>query len=226
MIKEMALKLVAAIGVIGYPGIVLFMAIESSFIPFPSEIIVPPAGYHAAQGKMHLGLVILAGLAGSMIGAYINYAIAVYAGRPFIIKYGRYFLITEEKLKKCEDFFSRHGEITTFVGRLIPAIRQLISFPAGLARMNLLRFSFYTALGAGTWTVILALFGYWVGRNQTDLEQAWKHYSTWISLGLVVLCVVVVGGYVLNYRRRQRLAEIVNTDAHDDAGVQEDEVAS
>jgi len=207
VIREAAAWLVTTIGLIGYPGIVFFMAIESSFIPFPSEIIVPPAGYHAAQGEMNLGFVILAGLAGSMIGAYVNYAIAVYAGRPFIIKYGRYFLISEAKLAQCERFFEKHGEITTFVGRLIPAIRQLISFPAGLARMNLVKFSLYTALGAGIWTVILAVFGYWVGRNQADLEAALNQYGTTITLALVAGALLTVAIYVLVQRTKRQAAE-------------------
>ncbi len=200
--KSLCQWLAAVILALGYPGIVVLMAIESSFIPFPSEIVVPPAGFHAARGDMNLGLVILAGLLGSLIGAFVNYYLAVYAGRPFIIKYGRYFLITEDKLAKCERFFANHGEITTFVGRLLPGIRQLISFPAGLARMNLAKFTLYTALGAGIWTVILAYFGYAVGKsltveNEAALDQAWQQHGPIITAVLAGCMALVVTGYCL-----------------------------
>lgn len=194
--------LAGAVLAIGYPGIVLLMAIESSFVPFPSEVVVPPAGYLAAQGKMNLLLVILAGIAGSLIGAYVNYAIAVCAGRPFILRYGKYFLITEEKFARVERFFHEHGEVTTFVGRLIPAVRQLVSFPAGLARMNLATFTLYTALGAGIWTVVLALLGWWVGRNEAALEEALEQYKTPITVGLLLFVALVVGVYVWRHRRK------------------------
>ncbi len=211
--KEITHWLAETVLAIGYPGIVLLMAIESSFIPFPSEIVVPPAGYLAAKGEMNLGLVILAGLAGSMIGAYVNYYIAVYAGRPFIVKYGKYFLITEEKLDKCEKYFQTHGEITTFVARLLPGIRQLISFPAGLARMNLAKFTFYTALGAGIWTVILAVFGYVIGRQSANVEEAWTQYGGKISLCLIVAMTLVVVGYIAWYRRKSRAQDTSATEA-------------
>lgn len=203
MIKKFGLWLVATIHLVGYPGIVILMAVESSFIPFPSEIVVPPAGYQAAMGKMNLWLVIGCGLLGSMIGAYVNYYLAVYAGRPFLVKYGRYFLISESKLDQCDRFFAAHGEITTFVGRLIPGIRQLISFPAGLARMNLLRFSFYTALGAGIWTVILAYLGYWAGLHSEDVDKVYEQYGGKISAALLAAVCAIVAVYVLRHRAKR-----------------------
>ncbi|MBN1257747.1 MAG: DedA family protein [Planctomycetes bacterium] len=193
---------------IGYPGIIILMAIESSFIPFPSEIIIPPAGYLASAAggeKMSLALIILCGIFGSLIGAFVNYYIAVYAGRPFVIKYGRYFLITEDKLEKCEEFFKNHGEITTFVGRLIPMIRQLISFPAGLARMNLAKFTLYTTLGAGIWVIILAFIGYWVGNNMELVEKYLQNATVWMLGGVIVLVLCYIKFH--SFRKKRRAAK-------------------
>jgi len=185
---------------IGYPGIALLMAIESSFVPFPSELVMPPAGYHIAQGDMSWALVIGAGVAGSLIGAYVNYALAAWLGRPFFLKYGRYFLVSEEHIDRCDRFFARHGEITMFVGRLIPVVRQLISLPAGISRMNLLRFSLYTALGAGIWVTVLTYIGYVVGKNQ-ELLHRYLSDATVGALGVVAAIVFV---YVHVHRRRSR----------------------
>ena len=147
--------LVNTVGKLGYAGVVLLMALESSFVPFPSEVVVPPAGYLASKGEMNLFLVILAGTVGSILGALLNYWIAARFGRDFLLKYSKYFFIDKEKFDKFEVFFNTHGEITTFVGRLIPVIRQYISFPAGLVRMDLKKFIFYTGLGAAIWCTIL-----------------------------------------------------------------------
>ena len=133
--------LVETIGTLGYPGIFLLMAMESSIVPVPSELVMPPAGYLAQQGEMHIGLAILVGTLGSLIGAYANYYAAHYLGRPLLYRYGRYVLISPEKLGRMEEFFRRHGEISTFIGRLLPVVRRLISLPAGLAGMNHLKFS-------------------------------------------------------------------------------------
>ncbi len=184
--------IVETIGRLGYTGIACLMALESSFFPFPSEVVMIPAGYLAQQGKMNLLVAIFLGIFGSLVGAYLNYAIAWYLGRPFIIRFGKYVGISEKKFSKVEAFFDNHGEITTFVGRLIPGIRQIISFPAGLGRMNLVRFSIYTGLGAGIWVAILALLGYWVGEN----EELWTRYSKQITYALVAGCVFLVAGYV------------------------------
>jgi len=188
---------------LGYPGIILLMALESSFFPFPSEVVIPPAAYLASKGQQFtLWGVILAGVAGSLIGALFNYYLAVYLGRPVLEKlarrYGRYFFFTPETLTKVERFFEKHGHISTFVGRLLPGIRQYISLPAGLGRMNIWLFSFYTALGAGLWVTILAVLGYLLGANEA-LLKAWLHKT---SVILVVFCVVLVGGYLLWHRRR------------------------
>src|SRR6266702_2799080 len=143
--------LVTTIGALGYPGIFLLMAMESSIIPIPSELVMPPAGYLVNQGLMSMPLAILCGTLGSLIGAYLNYFAAHYLGRPLLLKYGKYVWITEEKFAKVETFFHRHGEISTFIGRLLPVVRHLISLPAGLAGMNHIKFALYTLLAVYVW---------------------------------------------------------------------------
>ncbi|MEG1642427.1 MAG: DedA family protein [Synergistaceae bacterium] len=184
--------LVVIVGQMGYPGIVGLMFLESSFFPFPSEVVVPPAGYLAWKGEMNLILVILSGIAGSVLGGLFNYWIAVKWGRPFFEKFGKYFFVTPESLDKAEVFFAKHGHISTFTGRLLPVIRQYVSLPAGLARMPLKPFCFYTALGSGLWVVILALVGYFLGSNQDLIHQEIKK----ISFALICLCVLLVSFYV------------------------------
>ena len=136
---------------LGYTGIVAFMLLESSFFPFPSEIIMIPAGVLAAQGGMDPWLAITCGILGSWLGALLNYYLAVWLGKPVLNRLGKYVLMPPHRLAKVEKFFYTHGEISTFTGRLIPGVRQYISFPAGLARMNMFRFLFFTGLGAGIW---------------------------------------------------------------------------
>lgn len=152
---------------LGYLGIFIGMTVESSFFPFPSEVVLIPAGALAAKGQMNFFLIFLAGLAGSLLGAIINYSIAFFLGRKavdfFVDKYGKFLFITKKDLRKTDRYFKKHGEVTTFVGRLIFLIRQLISLPAGFARMNFWKFIAYTALGAGIWTAILILVGYFFG---------------------------------------------------------------
>lgn len=166
MIKELAQELVDLIFDWGYLGIFLLMVVESSFIPFPSEIVLIPAGYLAQKGEMSLFYIMLSGTAGSLVGAFVNYYLAFTLGRKLLTKYGRYFFIQESTLIKMENYFRAHGHISTFTGRLIPGIRQLISIPAGLAKMNLMTFSLYTTLGAGIWGAILVLLGYFIGSNE------------------------------------------------------------
>jgi len=163
MIHELAQLLVDLIFDWGYLGIFIMMAIESSFIPFPSEIVLIPAGYLASQGEMSLGMIMLSALGGSMVGALINYFLAFTLGRTILEKYGKYFFIKQATLVKMDTYFLKHGAISTFTGRLIPGIRQLISIPAGLCKMNIVKFSAYTALGAGIWALILTLLGYFIG---------------------------------------------------------------
>ncbi|MDR1519412.1 MAG: DedA family protein, partial [Planctomycetota bacterium] len=140
---------------LGYPGVLFLMAVESSLIPFPSELVMPPAGFLVYQGRMAWFPVILAGTAGSLLGALANYWLARRLGRPFLIRYGKYFFLSPRGLEKAERFFAAHGEITTLVGRLIPVVRQLISLPAGAARMRLYKFCLFTLLGSGLWVAVL-----------------------------------------------------------------------
>lgn len=190
--------LLDTIGAMGYPGIFLLMAMESSLIPVPSELVMPPAGYLAYQGKMNIVTAILCGTVGSLVGAYANYFAAHYLGRPLIIKYGKYVLIPPEKFARVERFFLSHGEISTFIGRLLPVVRHLISIPAGLSGMNHLRFSLYTLLGAGIWCSILAGIGYFIGENQQLIMQYAHQALVWVLL----FCALLVGAYVW-LRRRQ-----------------------
>src|SRR5512147_2332750 len=164
--NELVTWLVLTIGALGYPGIFLLMAMESSVIPIPSELVMPPAGYLAQQGQMNALIAILCGTFGSLVGAYVNYFAARHLGRPLVLKYGKYVWISEEKFSRVESFFLKHGEISTFIGRLLPVVRHLISLPAGLSGMNHLRFSLYTLLGAGIWVSVLTWIGYFIGENQ------------------------------------------------------------
>jgi len=190
--------LVDTIGAMGYPGIFLLMAMESSVIPIPSEVVMPPAGYLAQQGAMNIWAAIFWGTAGSLVGAYANYFAAHYLGRPLILKYGRYVGITEEKFAKVETFFHRHGEISTFIGRLLPVVRHLISLPAGLAGMNHLKFSLYTLLGAGIWVSILTWIGYFIGQNQ-ELIMKYSHQAL---LGVVIFSVILIAVYVRRHKKK------------------------
>jgi len=188
MIKELAQDLVDLIFDWGYLGIFLLMTIESSFIPFPSEIVLVPAGYLASKGDMNIGMIMLSALGGSLSGAFINYYLALTLGRKILKKYGKYFFIKEDALAKMDGFFQKHGHISTFTGRLIPGIRQLISIPAGLARMNLGVFSLYSALGAGVWALILTMLGYFIGENQELINEYLKQITITVLVILVVLC--------------------------------------
>jgi membrane protein DedA with SNARE-associated domain len=208
VLETIVTKLTDVIFALGYPGITLLMALESSFFPFPSEVVLPPAGYLAAQGRMNAWVAFGAGLGGSLIGALFNYYLAGAVGRPFLHRYHRWFLMQEASLDRAEAFFRRHGEISTFVGRLIPVIRQLISLPAGVARMRLERFAFYTALGAGIWCAILTYIGWYLGRHATlvtDLDEAIRDQTGLATVILVPVLVLLVGLYVWRHRRRSRM---------------------
>ncbi|MGB5599191.1 MAG: DedA family protein [Thiothrix litoralis] len=181
----------------GYWGIFIAMAMESTVLPVPSELVVIPAGMLAHQGKMDLTLVVLASTFGSLLGASINYAFALWVGRPFLEKYGKYFFVRPALLHKTDEFFLKHGAISTFTGRLVLGIRHLISLPAGLTRMNPAKFALYTVLGAGLWSLVLALFGYFIGGNQALIEEN-KLLITASVLGFVAMVLV---GYYFWQRR-------------------------
>lgn len=204
MLQSIVDFLLSTIGTLGYGGVIVLMFLESSFFPFPSEVVVPPAAYLAARGEMHLGLVILCGTAGSLLGGLFNYWIAAHYGRPFFERFGRYFFVKPTHLDCAEQYFQRHGHISTFIGRLIPGVRQYISLPAGIARMNLLVFSLFTSLGAGIWVVILALLGYWLGSNEALLHE----YLHQAVIALLILCAMLGAGYFFWQRKRASLDRI------------------
>ena len=195
--------LLATIGALGYPGIFLLMAMESSVIPIPSELVMPPAGYLAHQGEMNLWVAILCGTVGSLAGAYANYFAAHYLGRPLILKYGKYVWITEEKFAKVERFFHSHGEISTFIGRLLPVVRHLISLPAGLAGMHHWKFTLYTLLGAGIWVTVLTWIGWFIGKEQALIMK----YSHQAVIGVVVFSAVLIAVYVWRHKKKSRQTE-------------------
>lgn len=186
-------------------GVTLLMTIESSFIPFPSEVIIPPAVYVAEEPESALNLtdsyllnvliIVLFGTLGAMLGAIINYLLSLWLGRPIIYKFadsrlGHLLLLSSDKIRQAEDYFNDHGKISTFVGRLIPAIRQLISIPAGLARMNFGAFLGYTFLGAFTWNIVLALLGY-VAHGQKDLINQYSHELSYAILTIVGVALLI-----------------------------------
>ncbi len=193
---------------LGYPGIVLLMAIESSVLPLPSELVMPPAGYLAAKGQMNVYLAVAAGTLGSVLGALINYALAVVVGEPVLRRYGKYVLISDRSLDRTEAFFQRHGEISTFVGRLLPVIRHLISIPAGLSRMGLRRFIVFTALGAGLWCGILVYLGWLIGRHGEQVEAMIGPYvhRTLVQYVLPGALALIVGYVVWRRRQDRRVA--------------------
>ncbi|HAW58108.1 MAG TPA: DedA family protein [Bacteroidales bacterium] len=189
-----------------YGSITVLMAIESSFIPFPSEIIIPPAAYIASKpgSKLNIILIVIFGTLGALIGAYVNYFLALWLGRPLMYKLadskvGKMLLLSSAKIQKAENYFNEHGNISTFIGRLIPGIRQLISLPAGLARMNLLSFTLFTALGATTWNIILALLGY-IAHGQADLIEKYNKELSYIILAIVGLIALF---YIFKYVRKR-----------------------
>lgn len=202
MVRELTTWLVDTIGRMGYPGLVLLMAMESSVLPVPAELVMPPAGYLAARGEMNVVLALVCGVVGSMLGAWANYWVASRLGRWVFVRYGKWVLLSERSLEKTERFFQRHGEIATFIGRLFPVLRHLISIPAGLARMRLDRFFVYTAAGATIWCAILLAIGWFIGKNEAALSHALvTDYSRRAVLALLPIVAVIVVAYV--WRARQ-----------------------
>ena len=189
----------------GYAFIFLFMTVESSFIPFPSEIVMIPAGFLAARGELSfhaatpdLVVAVAVGLAGSLAGAYINYFLSARLGEPFLRRYGKWFFLSPAALDRSCEVFNRYGAAATFVCRLLPAIRQLISIPAGIARMPLGSFTLFTALGAGLWTAVLAGTGFWLGRTAGDITylELVHRGKAFIDSNLVWVLVAVAAAVV------------------------------
>ena len=198
-------------GNINYVSITLLMAIESSFIPFPSEIVVPPAAWKAAQGELNIWLVFFFSTLGAMIGAFFNYYIALFLGRRIIYKFAdtrlaNLLMINPGSVQKAEAYFIRHGNISTFIGRLVPAVRQLISIPAGLARMKMRDFVLYTFLGAGLWNAILAALGYFL-YSQKDLLERYYSELSWFFL----VCGVLLVAYLIYKSFRYKKQDLSDT---------------
>ncbi|MDN5113761.1 DedA family protein [Aliarcobacter butzleri] len=194
MLSSIINFIVETVSSLGYFGIFIMMFLESSFFPFPSEVVMIPAGYLASKGEMNIYLVLLFGILGSLAGALFNYYFAVKLGRAFLLRYGKYILISEETILKMEEFFKNHGHISTFSGRLIPGVRQYISLPAGLAQMNIFVFSLYTSLGAGIWVLILTILGYFLGNNQA-LVKEYLHI-------IVIVILILLAIFAYFYYRR------------------------
>jgi len=189
---------------LNYGWIALFMAIESSFIPFPSEVVMIPAAYMVAEeGEMSYAMVIVVGTVGALIGALFNYSLAYFLGRPIVYafansRFGHVCLINQEKVEQAEAFFDRHGAISTLIGRMIPAIRQLISIPAGLARMSMVSFVTFTVLGAALWNAVLVVIGY-LCHTQVDKDTligTISHYSHIIGYAAIVLVIMIVAYFI------------------------------
>lgn len=185
---------------LNYWTITLLMTIESSFIPFPSEVVVPPAAYKAAAtGELNIWLVILFSTLGALLGALINYFLALWLGKPLVYAFansriGHMCLIDQQKVEKAESFFVKYGVVATLIGRLVPAVRQLISIPAGLARMNLAKFALYTAIGAGVWNSVLAALGYYLEAvvPEEELLETVTRYSHEIGIGILILVITAI----------------------------------
>ena len=200
---------------INYGTITLLMAVESSFIPFPSEVVVPPAAYKALEeeSEINIFLVVVFATVGAILGAIFNYYLAMFLGRPIIYRFaesklGRMCLLSKEKVIKAENYFDKHGKVATFIGRLVPGIRQLISIPAGLAKMKLLPFIGFTALGAGIWNIILAILGY-IGHGNKELIEKYSHELSYV---LVILGILFVLYLIYKGLSKKKTTHTQNTD--------------
>jgi len=188
---------------LGYLGIVALMAVESSVLPLPSELVMPPAGYWVAKGEMNAVAVVACGVLGSILGALANYGLAHWLGRGFLRRFGRYLFVSTKALDRTERYFAAHGEISTMMARMLPVIRHLISLPAGIARMSLPKFILYTGLGAFIWCGILTWIGYFLGQNEGMLRnEEVRRYVSRALLVLIPALAVVVTIYVLRHRRK------------------------
>lgn len=204
---------------LNYFTIFILMVIESSFVPFPSEVVIPPAAYLAAsRGDLNIVLIVLVGTLGAICGAFINYYLAVWLGRPIIYRFaesklGALFLLDKDKVVKSELFFVKHGAVATFIGRLVPGIRQLISIPAGLAKMPILPFVLYTALGAGIWNTVLALLGWFFERTvpYDELNEVVSKYSHEIGYGILAVVLVALAYIIFKAYKRPKVDIIPDT---------------
>ena len=207
-----------------YLFVFVFMVIESSFIPFPSEVVVPPAAYLActntgAGADMNIFVVVLMATLGALCGAFINYYLALWIGRPVVYSFaesrvGHMLMINKEKVVRAEEYFDKHGAISTFIGRLIPAIRQLISIPAGISRMNIGQFALFTTLGALVWNMVLGGLGYWLAQTVSPDQlfqkvEEYNKYLTWAGYGIAVVCLIFIIWHALKPKPK------AETSSHD-----------
>lgn len=193
---------------LNYFTVFLLMVVESSFIPFPSEVVIPFAAYKAAQGNLNVYLVVLAGTTGALVGAVINYYLAKYLGRPLVYKFaesktGRILLLSHDKVAHAEDYFLRNGKMSTLIGRLVPAVRQLISIPAGLAKMNIRDFLIYTTIGAGLWNIVLAVIGFYLYEIKDQIFPYLSHIL-W-SLGGLFVLYLIIKGIIWNRKKNRKI---------------------
>lgn len=207
----------------------LFMVVESSFVPFPSELVVPPAAYLAfTKGDMNIVAIVGVATLGAIVGALINYYLSLWLGRPIVYSFansriGHFLLINEEKVVKAERYFDKHGAISTFIGRLIPAVRQLISIPAGLSRMNIWQFIIFTGLGAMVWNIILAVLGWFLSLHYTlkELEMEIEHYNSYLTIGgfallAIVLAIMIIKSMRPKKAKRHKEGETITIDEADE----------
>jgi membrane protein DedA with SNARE-associated domain len=200
MIDLILQTIVDIIHKLGYPGLFVMTFLEGTFVPIPSEITLVPAGYLISQGEFDFWIVLLCSIAGTMSGVLFNYFLAYHFGRQLLIKYGKYFFFTENKLKKMEKFFHNHGSFSIFIGRIAPGIKHFISFPAGLAKMNLKLFCIYSALGGTIWVSVLIVTGMFIGNNSDEIH----HYVQEITVILLVFAVFATAIYMYCHKRKKR----------------------
>lgn len=213
-LSDILSMLVGVVGQWGYLGVLLLMFLESSFFPVPGEVAMVPAGYLSSPAyrlseayvpgqEMNFWIAILMGVLGSLLGSLVNYYLAYFLGRRLLVRFGHYIFVTEPRLQRLEKFFRTHGEIATFTGRLIPAVRQHIGMPAGLVRMHLGRFLLLTSMGAGVWITAMTYVGYLAGQNEELLAEYSKEMSLAVGGGCLLIMLVYVAIYMIGRRARQ-----------------------
>ncbi|HEU5047378.1 MAG TPA: DedA family protein [Rickettsiales bacterium] len=207
--EAIASWLVDFVGSLGYTGVFIMTFLESTFVPLPAEVTMIPAGYLASQGEMNGIVVLLTAILGSLAGSLANYYIAYHYGRRFLYAYGKYMFFSHERMEKLDGFFARHGEISTLTGRLVPGLRHFISFPAGLGRMNVKKFSLYTAVGAGVWMAILIMIGYLIGGNKALV----KHYTPYATATVLIVVAVMIILYIRRHKARKETGGEANANS-------------
>lgn len=198
MLETVVQWIVEIVEVMGYPGVFVMSALESTFLPIPSEVTLIPAGYLIYQGVWNGPLVFALATLGTLAGSLLNYAFAFYGGRYVLVRYGKYFMMTDEKLLKMEGFFVRHGAVSIFLGRLVMGVRHFISFPAGLARMKLKKFCFYTTVGGAIWALILLAMGYAIGDN----KELVMHFLPYLKGGLITVVTTIAAFLIVRHTRK------------------------